>query len=172
MVEDCLIDGNFAGGARGISDERTGGGELYVSNTTVRNTGMFGIAISSAVAGQRIDAAFDNMRVQNTNNIGIIIGNNGRVMINRSVITGNFQIGIGVTGLQAPAEVNISNSVVSNNGLGIGNLSGTVTSGCPTTTSPSTTRRFFGVDPVPRQQPRPGQRLCPRSVAPTPIGLQ
>ena len=54
LVEDCLIDGNFAGSARGISDERTGGGELYVSNTTVRNTGTFGIAISPAVAGQRI----------------------------------------------------------------------------------------------------------------------
>ena len=127
LVEDCLIDGNFAGSARGISDERTGGGELYVSNTTVRNTGVFGIAISPAVAGQRIDAAFDNIRVQNTNNIGIFVGNNGRVMINRSVITGNVQIGLGVSGLQAASQVNISNSVVSNNGLGIGNLGGTVT---------------------------------------------
>jgi hypothetical protein len=127
LVEDCLIDGNFAGSARGISDERTGGGELYVSNTTVRNTGTFGIAISPAVAGQRIDAAFDNIRVQNTNNIGIFVGNNGRVMINRSVITGNVQIGLGVSGLQAASQVNISNSVVSNNGLGIGNLGGTVT---------------------------------------------
>jgi hypothetical protein len=69
----------------------------------------------------------DNVRVQNTNNFGIRIGNNGRVVINRSVISGNFQIGIGVTGVQAPAEVNISNSVVSANGLGIGNLNGTVT---------------------------------------------
>jgi len=127
LVEDCLIDGNFAGSARGISDERTGGGELYVSNTTVRNTGTFGIDISPAVAGQRIDAAFDNIRVQNTNNIGIFVGNNGRVMINRSVITGNVQIGLGVSGLQAASQVNISNSVVSNNGLGIGNLGGTVT---------------------------------------------
>ena len=58
-----------------------------------------------AAAGQRIDAAFDNMRVQNTNNIGIFIGNNGRVMINRSVFTGNVQIGIGVSGLLAASEV-------------------------------------------------------------------
>jgi hypothetical protein len=127
IIEDCTIDGNFAGAARRISDERTAGGELYVSNTTVRNTGQNGIAITPAVAGQRIDAAFDNVRVQNTNNIGILIGNNGRVIINRSVISGNFQIGIGVSALVAPGELNISNSVVSSNGLGIGNLAGTVT---------------------------------------------
>ena len=127
LVEDCVIDGNFAGAARGISDERTGGGELYVSNTTVRNTGMFGIAINPAGAGQRIDAAFDNIRVQNTNNIGIFIGNNGRVLINRAVITGNVQIGVGVNGALAAAEANISNSEISNNGLGIGNLGGTTT---------------------------------------------
>ena len=89
IIEDCLIDGAFAGGANGISDERTAGGELYISNSTVRNAGNFGIAINPPAAGQRLDAAFDNMRVQNTNNFGIFIGNNGRVVINRSVISGN-----------------------------------------------------------------------------------
>ena len=127
IIEDCTIDGNFAGAARGISDERTGGGELYVSNSTVRNTGTFGIAISPSVAGQRIDATFDNVRVQNTANIGIFVGNNGRVLMNRVVVTGNVQIGIGVNGALAAAEVNISNSAISNNGLGIGNLGGITT---------------------------------------------
>jgi hypothetical protein len=127
IIEDCTIDGNFAGAARGISDERTTGGELYISNTTVRNTGTFGIAISSGVPGQRIDATFDNVRVQNTANIGIFVGNNGRVLINRAVVTGNVQIGIGVNGQLSAAEVNISNSEISNNGLGIGNLGGTTT---------------------------------------------
>jgi hypothetical protein len=127
IIEDCTIDGNFAGAARGISDERVTGGELYISNTTVRNTGTFGIAISSGVAGQRIDATFDNVRVQNTANIGIFVGNNGRVLLNRVVVTGNTQIGIGVNGQLAAAEVNISNSEISNNGLGIGNLGGTTT---------------------------------------------
>jgi hypothetical protein len=145
IIEDCTIDGNFAGAARGISDERSGGGELYISNTTVRNTGQNGIAITPAVAGQRIDAAFDNVRVQNTNNIGVLIGNNGRVIINRSVISGNFQIGIGVTGLLAAAELNISNSVVSSNGLGIGNLSGTVTIRLSNNDVSFNNTAFFGV---------------------------
>jgi hypothetical protein len=127
IIEDCLIDGNFGGAARGISDERIAGGELYVNNTTVRNTGVFGITINPPVAGQRIDAAFDNIRVQNTNNIGIFIGNNGRILINRAVVTGNVQIGIGVSGLLAASEVNVSNSEISNNGLGVGNLGGSTT---------------------------------------------
>jgi hypothetical protein len=129
IIEDCLIDGDFAGAARGISEERTGGGELYVSNTTVRNTGQFGIMVipaSGGVAGQRIDAAFDNVRVQNST-IGIIIGSNGRAMINRSVFTGNVQAGIQAGGNFPPVEANISNSVSTNNGIGVQNAGGTAT---------------------------------------------
>jgi hypothetical protein len=121
IIEDCLIDGNFAGAARGISEERTGGGELYVSNTTVRNTGQIGILIApagGAVAGQRIDAALDNVLVQNST-FGIVISNNARTMVNRSVFTGNSQAGILVGGVPAaPIEVNLSNSVSSNNATG------------------------------------------------------
>jgi hypothetical protein len=87
IIEDCLIDCDFSGAARGVSEERTGGGELCISNTTVRNAGQIGILISPAgggVAGQRIDAAFDNVRVQNST-FGIVIGDNARLMVNRSV---------------------------------------------------------------------------------------
>ena len=30
IIEDCLIDGNFAGAAIGIADERTGGGDIHL----------------------------------------------------------------------------------------------------------------------------------------------
>jgi hypothetical protein len=129
IIEDCLIDGDFAGSARGISEERVGGGELYVSNTTVRNTGQIGILLApggGGVAGQRVDAAFDNVRAQNST-FGIVIGNNTRAMINRSVFTGHTQAGILVGGGLAPIEANISNTVSSNNGIGVQNSGGTVT---------------------------------------------
>jgi hypothetical protein len=129
IIEDCLIDGNFAGSASGIFDERTGGGELYVSNTTVRNTAGNGIVVLpgvGAVAGQRIDVALDNVRVQNTG-FGVVVSNNVRVMINRSVISGNNGVGVNVGGLLAPAEVNITNSVISSNPTGVQNGGGTVT---------------------------------------------
>jgi hypothetical protein len=127
VVEDCLIDGNFAGAAAGISDDRVNGGELYVSATTIRNTGQNGIAINSgAGAGSRIDVALDNVRVQNST-FGVVVSNAARVMINRSVFTGNSQAGVAAQGPGAAAEVNFNNSVSSNNGVGFINGGGTVT---------------------------------------------
>ena len=128
IIEDCLIDGNFAGSAHGISDERRGGGELYVSNTTVRNVGSKGITIdpgAGTVAGQRIDVTLDNVRAQNSG-FGMTFGNNTRVMINRSVFSGNT-IGIASSTGLAAAEGNISNSVISNNGTGVFNAGGVLT---------------------------------------------
>jgi hypothetical protein len=128
VIDDCLIDGNFAGSANGISDERRGGGELYISNTTVRNVGSKGITIdpgAGTVAGQRIDVALDNVRAQNSG-FGMTFGNNVRVMINRSVFSGN-SIGVASSTGLAAAEGNISNSVISNNGTGVFNAGGTLT---------------------------------------------
>jgi hypothetical protein len=132
IIEDCLIDGTFGGAANGISDERTGGGELYIASTTVRNAGANGILISpggaaAPVAGQRINASFDNLRVLNASVAGIFVSNNGRVIINRSMIAGHSQVGVAIAGALAAIQVNISNSTISNNGIGVGNLGGTIT---------------------------------------------
>jgi len=127
IIEDSLIDGNFAGTARGISDERAGGGELYVSNTTIRNTGQIGITVNPAGgAGQRIEVTLDNVRVQNSS-LGATFGSNARVMINRPVFSGNSTAGIAVGTSFSAAETNISNSVISNNATGVLNAGGTVT---------------------------------------------
>jgi hypothetical protein len=129
FIEDCLIDGNFGGVARGISEERTGGGELFISNTTVRNMGQTGIQVNpggGTVAGLRINAVFDSIRVENAN-FGVAIGNNGRAMINRSVFAGHSQGGIEAEGPLAAVQVDVSNSVSSNNGTGVQNGGGTVT---------------------------------------------
>jgi hypothetical protein len=129
FIENCLIDGNFSGAARGISDERTGGGELFVSNTTVRNMGQTAIQVNpggGAVAGQIINAVFDNVRVQNAN-FGLAVGNNGRATINRSVFSGNTQAGIEAEGPLAAVQLHVNNSVSSNNGTGVQNGGGTVT---------------------------------------------
>jgi hypothetical protein len=132
FIEDCLIDGNFSGAGRGISEERSGGGELFITNTTVRNTGQTGIQINpigaagAAVAGQRISVTLENVRVENAN-FGVAIGNNGRANINHSVFAGNTQAGIEAEGPLAAVEVHVSNSVSSNNGTGVQNGGGTVT---------------------------------------------
>jgi hypothetical protein len=117
IVEDCLIDGNFGGAARGISDERISGGELFISNTTVRNVGQAGIVIVPASGSARLDAALDNVRVQNSST-GLVVSGSNRVMVNRSVFAGHSLGGV-VAAISA--EVNLSNSVTSNNGFGVVN---------------------------------------------------
>lgn len=127
IVEDCLIDGNFAGAGNGIVDYRTGGGEIYVLNTTVRNTANGGIVLSAnSAASLRIDAMLNNVRVLNSG-YGVIAGNGGRVMISNSVFAGNTSAGIYAAGATNPVEVNVNSSVSSNNGTGILNGGGTVT---------------------------------------------
>src|SRR5712672_3598302 len=102
FVENCVIDGNFGGIARGISDERAGGGELYVADTTIRNAGATGIVISPLAggAGAKIAAVLSNVRVENTN-FGIAVGNAARVQISHSVFSGNTTTGIGAIGSTA-----------------------------------------------------------------------
>jgi hypothetical protein len=129
FVEDTIIDGNFGGIGRGISDERTGGGELFVTNTTVRNVANTGILINpgvGSVAGSRIDVVLDNVRVFNAN-YGVAAGNSVRLMINNSVLSGNTAGGLEVEGPLAASEANFSNSVSSGNGNGIERGPGTAT---------------------------------------------
>jgi len=122
VIEDCLLDGNFGGTARGISDERINGGKLYVSNTTARNTGQAGMAVAPASGSVRLDATFDNVRVENAG-FGIVTGANVKAMVNRSVFSGNSSAGIFSSGT---SEINLSNSVVSSNATGIQNAGGTI----------------------------------------------
>jgi hypothetical protein len=114
FIEDCLIDGMFAGPMRGISDTRNAG-ELSISDTTVRNIGGTAIVIASVDGGRRIEATLDNVRAQNAD-LGIRIGKPARVLINRAVLSGNTTGGIEADG---GVELNISNSTITNNGIGV-----------------------------------------------------
>lgn len=129
FIEDCVIDGNFGGTARGVSDERSGGGELYITNTMVRNTGGTGILINpngGSSAGSRIDAVLDGVRVENSN-FGVAVGSAARVMINNSIFVGNTAAGIEAEGPFSAVELNVDRSVTSSNGTGVANGGGTVT---------------------------------------------
>jgi hypothetical protein len=124
LIEDVLIDGNFGGSGRGISDDRTGGGELYISNTTVRNTANTGIVISgSGLASQRIDSTLQNVRVQNSG-FGVAVSNAAMVLIDNSTFTGNSNAGIFAAGPINASQLNVNNSAMSNNGTGVENDGG------------------------------------------------
>lgn len=114
FIEDVLIDGNFGGAAHSISEERTGGGELTVSRTTTRNAGAGCIALVGAAA-TRIDATFNDVRIQNCNN-GISVATGAFLTVTGAILSGNTGSGVSVGGA---STVNIDNSIVSDNGTGI-----------------------------------------------------
>jgi hypothetical protein len=123
VIDQCLVDGMYGGAARGISDERGNGGELYISDTTVRNIGTIGVFINplaGAGAGARIDASIDNVRVQNAN-YGLAASSNTRVMVSRSIFSGSTAGGIYAESPLAASQVNVDTSVTSNNGTGVQN---------------------------------------------------
>jgi hypothetical protein len=128
FIEQCIIDGDFGGAAKGISDERSGGGELYIADTTVRNTNAIGVAINPLAGsgvGARIDVSIDNVRVQNST-FGLVVSSGARAMVTHSIFSGN-SVGLDVDGPLAATEVNIEGSVTSNNIVGIQNGGGTAT---------------------------------------------
>jgi len=153
FIEDCLIDGNFAGTGRGITDERSGGGKLFVTNTTIRNNAGAGIVVLPASGSTRIDVSITDVRSQN-NAAGIAINNGAKAMIFNSVFSGNTNTGIDVEG--AGAEANVDHSISSSNGTGVFTANGGVMrlsnttvafstlNGAGGTISSYTNNRFFG----------------------------
>ncbi len=110
IFEDLMIDG-FS--QRGITDERSSGGQLFVHNTTVRDNGAAGVGVvpSAAVA---IAASLNNVRVLNSA-LGLSTGNGSQVMVNNSVFAGSSNIGVDV---ESGATADIDNSVISGNTTG------------------------------------------------------
>lgn len=119
FVEGCLIT-DFTN--RGISDERTTGGKLFVTDTTVRNTTATGIAIAPSSGGTTITASLSNVRVENCN-FGVAVGNGGKAMISNSVFAGNTT-GLESEGVTTASQMNINNCAISGNGTGILNGGG------------------------------------------------
>lgn len=125
-IEDCLLDGNqsaLSPNARGISDLRTGGGKLFVGNTTIRNMNGTGIAVVPSSGATKIDVTLNDVRIFNCA-FGVAVGSGTRVMANRVVISGCLNAGFFAEGPLGASELNIDNSVSSSNGTGVHQASG------------------------------------------------
>ena len=85
VIENSKIDG-FTG--RGISDERTNGGKLVVSDTTVRHTVDSGIRIAAGGVN-RIDATLTNVRVHNSAVAALTVNGGAKAMVSNSVFSGS-----------------------------------------------------------------------------------
>jgi hypothetical protein len=113
-LQDIWID-DF--NARGVSDERTNGGQLYIGNTQINN--IVGAAVSLA-GSSTVQVSIDSSRLL-ASGFGVSAGPNANIMINRTIISGN-NIGVDCEG----ASINVDNSVISANGTGLNQTAGTI----------------------------------------------
>jgi len=121
FIEDTLIDGNFGGAARGISDERTGGGELYITNSTVRNTGNQGVYVNPAAGaslGLKISVLINNIKVENCGT-GYFASSASSTLIRNSVFSGNTGAGVYGEGPLAVSDLMVASSLINGNGTGV-----------------------------------------------------
>ncbi|HEX8639152.1 MAG TPA: right-handed parallel beta-helix repeat-containing protein, partial [Pyrinomonadaceae bacterium] len=106
----------------GISDERTTGGKLFVTNTVLKNNKLSNISIPGAGTSP-IAAVLDGLQlVSSSNGSGLSVAAGNSAIIKNSTIAGNFSNGIVVN--TVGTEVLVENCVVSNNQIGIGIKSG------------------------------------------------
>jgi len=106
IIEDVLIDG-FS--LRCITDERTGGGKLIVSNVTVRDCGGTGVNVGG------VKASIDRLRAFNTA-IGVAVGTGGVANIANSQVAGSTSAGIETEGT---ALAIIDTVVITNSTIGV-----------------------------------------------------
>jgi len=119
-IEDCLMDGNFGGTARGIFDNRSGtGGVLAVNNTTIRNMNSTGISVPAAGA---LNIVISHSRVLFCD-FGFAAGGGAhKAQLYDCVFSSNKSNGVRTDG-PAGSQISVDHSVVSNN-LGAGFVAG------------------------------------------------
>lgn len=125
FIEDGMIDGFQGSPGIGIHDQRTGGGELFVTNTTIRNNAGPGITITPASGATSIFASINNVRSQN-NSFGMGMGSGARVTIANSVFSGNTNAGVEIEGPSGLSDVLIDSSTLTGNSIGVQNGGGSV----------------------------------------------
>jgi len=123
IIEDCAIFGFLStsgiGNGHGIVDVRgtAGTNNLFVANTTIRDNLVSGIKINPAT-GATVNAALTNVRLE-TKGDGLQVFAGANILIRNSVISGNTGNGISAQEFNGQVEVNVENTVIQNNGMGI-----------------------------------------------------
>lgn len=116
-----IHDSVIYGFTNGISDERTGGGSLFVSDSIIRNNSTANVSISG-VSTPALYASLDNVRLlASVTGLSVVAGNSA--MIFRSFFTDNSTQGILANG--ALTEVGVEECVFANNNVGISIKTGT-----------------------------------------------
>src|SRR5205085_29448 len=113
-IENCVITDLSN---RGISDERSTTGSLYITDTIVRNCAQSGIVVIPTGAAT-VKASIDHTRSENNGSSGYVADNNTNVTISNSVAAGNAGGGF-VCEASGTAKLNLESCTSVNNGSGI-----------------------------------------------------
>ena len=119
-IIDCMIFGFTGGVARGIDDQRTAGGRLFVVNTVVRDNGI-GIQMKPTAGASAILGFIDRCTITGNSSSGVLAGAGSRVVVSNSLVSANPGNGLfcNATPALAGPEINAESCVIVANGTGI-----------------------------------------------------
>jgi hypothetical protein len=120
FVENCEIFDQTGGNpnGRGISDERTTGGQLFVRDTVIRSNSQSGMVIFPASGSTTIDATLRGVHLLGNGNAGLAATYGATVTMTDSTASGN-SFGIYVEQPAGTTRVFIADSLLSDNGVGL-----------------------------------------------------
>ncbi|HLM00108.1 MAG TPA: right-handed parallel beta-helix repeat-containing protein, partial [Pyrinomonadaceae bacterium] len=126
-IENCRIfnfkNGTSTTSGRGVSDERTTGGALYITDTTVANNEQTNVFISPSQSA--VVAVLDNVRLLDSNsNSGLAVRGGSTAAVRNSVISANNNFGIVAEADLGGTNVTVENCLVTNNGTGVAAVTG------------------------------------------------
>lgn len=119
VIQNCVIFGFTGGVAIGINDQRTTGGKLFITDTTVRNNGQSGVVVFPSSGSTAIQASLYNVRLVGNGNAGLAASNGSRVTISQSFVSGNTNFGLYANSGSGTSELNAENCLVAANGQGV-----------------------------------------------------
>ena len=122
-IENCVIfnfTGSNANTGRGITDERSTGGALYINGTTVEKNVQSNLFVGPTLGGPGITVQISNSRfLGSTANSGAAIRGGSKAIVTDSVFAGNLNFGVVVEADVAGTNASFERCVMSNNGTGL-----------------------------------------------------
>jgi hypothetical protein len=120
LIEHCVINGISGNGV-----SFAGNGQLFLSDTVVRNCALAGVSIGAGDGPMRVSV--DRCRFENNGSDGIGAAGNANVTIRDSVAAGNRGTGFATLASgREPTQMNLENCVSTGNRLGVFSSAGIV----------------------------------------------
>ena len=119
-IINCIISGFTGAPGRGVDDQRTGGGRLYVVNTVVHDN-TIGIQIKPSSGASAILGFIDRCTITSNNSSGVLAGAGSRVTVSNSLVSGNPGNGLfsNATAALSGPQLNAESCIIVANGTGI-----------------------------------------------------